>query len=136
MDRCSRKKAQLCGNGPCHDAGSCGAVGHRLPSSDRLRQQPRSGHSNGLAVYGDFTMSTHLELVLEALPGADRDRLQDYLRGQGFDPLPMKVGLLLSADLESLKRLLPTLAGTESGELAVPQELRHAQTRFEALPIG
>jgi hypothetical protein len=68
----------------------------------------------------------HLELVLETLPDADRDQLEKLLRARGFDPLPMKVGVLLSSELDALRKLLPGLAGTEVGELPVPEELRHA----------
>lgn len=67
-----------------------------------------------------------LELIVEALPGADRDQLSAYLRSQGFDPVPMKVGVLLSDDIERLQKLLPTLSGTEQGEIAIPEALTHA----------
>jgi ribosomal 50S subunit-associated protein YjgA (DUF615 family) len=68
----------------------------------------------------------YLELVLETLPGADRDLLHELLRAKGFDPLPMKVGLLLSGELEALGKLLPGLVGTETGELPIPEELKNA----------
>ena len=66
----------------------------------------------------------HVELLLETLPGANRDRLQEYLRAQGFDPLPMKAGFLLGAELEALGKLLPGLTGTETGELPIPAEMK------------
>jgi hypothetical protein len=69
---------------------------------------------------------THLELLLETLPGADRNQLSDRLRAKGFDPLPMKAGLLLSAELGTLRKLLPMLTAAETGELAVPEDLKHA----------
>jgi hypothetical protein len=66
----------------------------------------------------------HVELLLETLPGANRDRLQEYLRAQGFDPLPMKAGFLLGAELEALGKLLPGFTGTETDELPIPVELK------------
>ena len=66
----------------------------------------------------------HIELLLETLPGADRHWLQQYLSSRGFDPLPMKVGFLLSAELEAVAKLLPGLTGTETGELPIPAELK------------
>ncbi len=70
--------------------------------------------------------AAYLELLLETRPGADRNELSDRLRAKGLDPLPMQAGLLLSAELGTLRKLLPKLTGTETGELAVPEELRHA----------
>jgi hypothetical protein len=66
----------------------------------------------------------HLELVLEALPGADRKQLEGLLRGWGFDPMPMKVGFLLAAALEELHKLLPRITGAETGDLPVPESLK------------
>ena len=66
----------------------------------------------------------HVELFLETLPGADRDRLQEQLRARGFDPLPMKTGFMLGAEIEALGKLLPELTGTETGELPIPAEMR------------
>jgi hypothetical protein len=67
-----------------------------------------------------------MELILEALPHADRAQLTESLRARGFDPLPMAVGVLLSDDLERFRSLWPTLVGTEQGELEVPDALKHA----------
>jgi hypothetical protein len=66
----------------------------------------------------------HVELLVETLPGANRDRLQEKLRADGFDPLPMKAGFLLGAELEALRTLLPGLTGGEVGELPIPAELK------------
>lgn len=68
--------------------------------------------------------AVHLELILQVRPGVDCDRLGDRLRAQGFDPQPMRVGILLSAELSALRKLLPTLTGTEAVEIAVPEELK------------
>ena len=68
--------------------------------------------------------NVHLEILLELLPDADRDELQRQLRGVGLDPLPMKAGILLSAEHEDLKRLLPQLSGTETGAIPVPDQLK------------
>ncbi len=66
----------------------------------------------------------HVELLLETLPGADRDRLQDLLRARGFDPLSMKAGFLLSTELEAVRALLPGIVGTETGDLPIPEEMK------------
>jgi hypothetical protein len=66
----------------------------------------------------------HVELLIEVLPGANRDRLQESLRARGFDPLPMKAGFLLGAELEDIRKLLPGLTGTETGELPIPAEMQ------------
>jgi hypothetical protein len=68
----------------------------------------------------------HIELILELFPDADRDKVAQHLRGIGFDPLPMKAGILLSAEVEDLRRILPALSGNEIGELSVPDELSKA----------
>lgn len=65
-----------------------------------------------------------LEVLLEIESGADIDRVLRYLRGKGFDPLPMKAGVLLSADIAALRNLLPGIAGTEAGELPIPADLK------------
>ena len=67
--------------------------------------------------------ANHLELILEILPGADRDKLQSDLRAQGFDPLPMKIGILLAGDLDALRKVVPTLSGVD--EVTVPDNLKH-----------
>ena len=67
----------------------------------------------------------HLELILETYPSADRSRLQDWLHAKGFDPLPMKKGLLLAGSLEALRQVLPELTGTESGAVTVPEEMKN-----------
>jgi hypothetical protein len=66
----------------------------------------------------------HLELIVEANPGADRGRLRDDLQSYGLDPLPMRVGFLLSADRGALRRLVPSLSGDETSDLPVPPPLR------------
>jgi hypothetical protein len=66
----------------------------------------------------------HLELVLETLPRGDRNRLEGLLRGQGFDPMPMKVGFLLAAEVEELHKLLPGITGAETGDLPIPELLK------------
>jgi hypothetical protein len=68
--------------------------------------------------------TVHLELVLELLADADHDRVQQHLRGLGLDPLPIKAGIALSAELEDLRKLLPTLSGAEAGEVPVPEALK------------
>jgi hypothetical protein len=65
----------------------------------------------------------HIELLLETLPGADRDQLQALLRAQGFEPLPMKAGLLLSAEREDLQQLLPGLSSTAADTVSIPAAL-------------
>jgi hypothetical protein len=67
----------------------------------------------------------YVELLLETLPGADRDRLQSLIRARGLDPLPMKAGFLLSAELEAVRKLLPGLVGTETGEPPIPEEMKN-----------
>ena len=67
-----------------------------------------------------------MELIFETRPNADRAQVTEYLRGRGFDPLPMIAGVLLSDDLARLRSLWPTLVGTEQGELDVPDALKHA----------
>jgi hypothetical protein len=66
----------------------------------------------------------YVELLFETPPGADRDHLQRYLRARGFDPLPMKAGFMLGADVGDLGKLLPGLTGAETDELPVPTELK------------
>jgi hypothetical protein len=68
--------------------------------------------------------SKRLELILEALPNADREQLTEYLRARGFEPLPMTVGVLLSDDLEQLRSLWPTLVGAEQDTLEIPEGLK------------
>jgi hypothetical protein len=46
------------------------------------------------------------------------------LRQQGFDPLPMKAGFLLSDELEKIHTLLAGISGTEQHELPVPDEMK------------
>jgi len=65
----------------------------------------------------------HIELLLETLPGVDRDQLQAFLRAQGFEPLPMKAGLLLSAELEDLQQLLPGLNSITADTVPIPEAL-------------
>jgi hypothetical protein len=69
------------------------------------------------------TAERHLELILEVGSDAERDSLMKHLRQLGFDPLAMKVGVLLAGDIESLCRLIPTLTGAEIGSLPVPSDL-------------
>src|SRR5690348_13398087 len=57
--------------------------------------------------YPRLPMSTaerHLELILEVGSDAERDSVMKRLRQLGFDPLAMKVGVLLAGDIESLRR--------------------------------
>jgi ribosomal 50S subunit-associated protein YjgA (DUF615 family) len=67
---------------------------------------------------------THLELILETLPGIDREQLRKRLLARGFEALPMKVGVLLAGDVSALEKLLPTIRAAAAGELPVPDELR------------
>ena len=67
---------------------------------------------------------THVELILETLPGADREQLRKRLLARGFESLPMKVGVLLAGDVSALEKLLPTIRGAAAGDLPVPDELR------------
>ena len=69
---------------------------------------------------------TYVELILETAPGADRDRLQDDLRARGFDPLPAKVGLVLSGEVSKMRELFPALEGSETGDVTIPDALKHA----------
>jgi hypothetical protein len=68
----------------------------------------------------------HLELILKVGSDAERDSVMERLRQLGFDPLAMKVGVLLAGDVESLRRLIPTLTGAEIGSLPVPTDLAPA----------
>jgi hypothetical protein len=72
------------------------------------------------------TAETRLELILEARSDAERDSVIEHLRQLGFDPLAIKVGVLLAGDIESLRRLIPTLTGAEIGSLPVPTDLAPA----------
>jgi hypothetical protein len=72
------------------------------------------------------TAETRLELILEVGSDAERDSVIERLRQLGFDPLAMKVGVLLAGDIESLRRLIPTLTGAEIGLLPVPTDLAPA----------
>jgi hypothetical protein len=65
----------------------------------------------------------HLELILEVGSDAERDNVMARLRKLGFDPLVMKVGVLLAGDISSLRRLIPTLTGAEIESLPVPPDL-------------
>jgi hypothetical protein len=72
------------------------------------------------------TSERRLELILEVSSDAERDSVMERLRQLGFDPLAMKVGVLLAGDIESLRRLIPTLTGAEIGSLPVPTNLSPA----------
>jgi len=72
------------------------------------------------------TAERRLELILEVGSDAERDSVMERLRQLGFDPLAMKVGVLLAGDIESLRRLIPTLTGAEIGSLPVPTDLSPA----------
>lgn len=72
------------------------------------------------------TAERRLELVLEVGSDAERESVLVRLRQLGFDPLTMKVGILLAEDIQSLRRLLPTLTGAEIGSLPVPPDLAPA----------
>jgi len=75
----------------------------------------------------------HLELILEVFADADRNRLAAALRARGLDPLPMKVGFMLSADLDTMRNLQPSLTGTETGDLPVPDEMKDAIRSIKVL---
>jgi hypothetical protein len=68
----------------------------------------------------------HLELILEVGSDAERDSIMVRLGQLGFEPLAMKVGVLLAGNIDSLRRLIPTLTGAETGSLPVPTDLRPA----------
>lgn len=68
----------------------------------------------------------HLELILEVGSDSERDSVMARLWQLGFDPLVMKVGVLLAGDISALRRLIPTLTGAESGSLPVPPDLAPA----------
>jgi hypothetical protein len=72
------------------------------------------------------TAKTRLELILEVGSDAEQDSVMERLRQLGFDPLAMKVGVLLAGDIGSLRRLIPTLTGAEIGVLPVPTDLAPA----------
>ena len=67
----------------------------------------------------------HLELILETLPGVDKERLQQRLRLQGIEALPMKVGVLLAGQVSALHGVIPSLTGQETDEIQVPDNLKH-----------
>ena len=67
----------------------------------------------------------NLQILFEAQPGAERTALREWLRSHGLDPVPMKAGFLVTAELESLQKAIPSLAGTETGDLPTPDELSH-----------
>jgi len=69
---------------------------------------------------------SRLELILKVDSDAERDIVMERLRQLGFDPLAMKVGVLLGGDIASLRRLIPTLTGTAIGSLPVPTDLAPA----------
>ena len=66
----------------------------------------------------------YVELLIESLPDADRAQTEQLLRQLGFDPVPMKVGFLLAGEVTALKRLFPTLTGSETNVIATPETLR------------
>jgi hypothetical protein len=68
----------------------------------------------------------HLELILEVGSDPEREYVMARLRQLGFDPLLMKVGVLLAGDISSLRRLIPTLTGAEIECLPVPPDLAPA----------
>lgn len=68
----------------------------------------------------------YLELTLEVFNDADRDRLEALLRSFGFEPLRMQSGFLLSSDVKSLQKLLPTLTESATEDVQVPPQLRFA----------
>jgi len=72
------------------------------------------------------TAERRLELILKVGSDAERDSVMERLRQLGFDPLAMKVGVLLAGDIESLRRIIPTLHGAEIGSLPVPTDLSPA----------
>jgi hypothetical protein len=65
----------------------------------------------------------HLELILEVSSDPERDKVMARLRQLGFDPLVMKVGVLLGGDISALRRLIPTLTGAEIESVPVPPDL-------------
>jgi hypothetical protein len=68
----------------------------------------------------------HVELILEELPGIDRERFHERLRARGFEPLPMKVGVLVAGTVGALRALVPTLSGTQTDEVSIPSDLQDA----------
>jgi hypothetical protein len=70
--------------------------------------------------------SKHLEVILETLPAADIPALCERLQKRGLQAHPMKVGVLLSGEIEDIRPLLPALMGAEQSDLPVPDELKDA----------
>jgi hypothetical protein len=57
------------------------------------------------------------ELIVTLRSGADGQALAREMASRGLDPLPMRVGFLVSGTVERLRRLVPSLRGDETGEL-------------------
>lgn len=68
----------------------------------------------------------HVELLFELTPGSDPAGVETILRGHGLDPLPMKAGFLVSAELDAVQKLLPGVRGTEAGDLPAPAALANS----------
>jgi hypothetical protein len=69
---------------------------------------------------------TYLEAVLELEPNADAARVADWLAGRGMTAVPLAVGLLAGADLQTLASAFGVAPGEvrPGAELPVPAELR------------
>ena len=66
----------------------------------------------------------HLELILETQPGVDKERLQKRLSQKGVETFTMSVGVLLAGQASALCTVISSLAGQESGEVQVPDNLK------------
>jgi hypothetical protein len=66
----------------------------------------------------------HLELVVETHAGVNKERLQQRLRLEGVETLPMKVGVLLAGQVSALRAAIPSLTGQEADEIPVPDNLK------------
>jgi hypothetical protein len=67
------------------------------------------------------TEPQHVELVVELHPGADRGVVGAWLRRQGFDVMPLVVGLLATGDAAAVRQ---AFGAEPSGALPPPPELR------------
>jgi hypothetical protein len=65
-----------------------------------------------------------VELLVELQREADREAVQALLRARGFEPLPMKAGILLGGEVEALRQLLPGFDETATGPHPVPELLK------------
>ena len=62
--------------------------------------------------------------MVELAHGASPDAFEQIARDAGIEPLRMKAGILLSSEVDALRRVFPSLTGTEQGSVPVPAALQ------------